>query len=353
VTNGSVIHMQVYHRDPFTGGVSNISGDVIVSFNNPGTGFADIAHWVFQDLEFGFIVAWQDNNGINFRRFMADGSALDPNHVGNSSAGDVGAQVTGLNDGGFIIAWRHDFGSTGDGIVLQRFSINAIAIGDPVIIDDAGDEGSFGMQLETLADGRVVVAYTNGPADPATGVTTLDYLILDPRETTINGTDENDTIVGRKDASTINGLERDDHLIGMSANDKLNGGEGEDILTGGKGKDQLTGGIDKDKFDFNSILESRVGKADVIKDFDAGPGDDLIDLRDIDAKTGGADNKFKFIGTQDFHHRAGELHYVKINKPGVVHDKTIIEGDVNGNGRADFQIVLLGLHNLHGNDFVL
>ncbi len=99
--------------------------------------------------------------------------------------------------------------------------------------------------------------------------------------------------------------------------------------------------------------KSRVGKGDVIKDFNAGGVLDLIDLRDIDAKTGGANNKFKFIGTQDFHHRAGELHYVKINKPGHDHDRTIVEGDVNGNGRADFQIVLLGLHNLHGGDFVL
>ena len=231
----------------------NNSGDVIVSGNNLGTGFADIATF----FNTGLIVAWQDNFGIDFRQFGADGSALDPNtkHVANSSPGDVGAQVTGLNDGGFIIAWRHDFGATGDGIVLQRFSINGDAIGQPVIIDDAGDEGSFGMQLETLDDGRVVVAYTN--ADPATGVTTLDYLILDPRETTINGSDGFDTIVGRLEASTINGQEGDDHLIGMSANDKLNGGEGDDILTGGKGKDQLTGGIENDKFDFNSISESR------------------------------------------------------------------------------------------------
>lgn len=353
VANGSVIHMQVYERDPFTGGVNNVSGDVIVSGNNLGTGFADIAT-VFNT---GLIVAWQDNFGIDFRRFGADGSALDPNtvHVANSSSGDVGAQVTGLkNDGGFIIAWRHDFGSTGDGIVLQRYTINAIAYGDPVIIDDAGDEGSFGMQLETLDDGRVVLAYTNGPADPATGVTTLDYVILDPRETTINASDDsNNTIVGRLEASTINGMRGGDHLIGMNGNDKLNGGEGDDILTGGKGKDILTGGIEGDRFDFNSIAESRVRKGDVIRDFNAGPGHDHIDLNDIDAKKGGADNKFHFIGTQGFHHKAGELHYVKINKPGHNHDTTIVEGDVNGDGRADLQIVLIGLHNLHGSDFFL
>jgi Ca2+-binding RTX toxin-like protein len=354
VANGAVIHMQVYQRDSLTGGVNNVSGDVIVSGNNLGTGFADIAHWTSQSLEFGFIVAWQDNFGIDFRQFDRNGAALGNTvHVAVSSGGDAGAQVTSLNDGSFILAWRHDFGATGDGIVLQRYSINAIAIGDPIIIDDAGDEGSFGMQLETLADGRVVVAYTNGPADPATAVTTLDYLILDPRETTINGSDDGDTIVGRQEASIINGLGNVDTLLGMNGNDKLDGGTGDDILAGGKGKDELIGGIENDKFDFNSTLESRVRKGDVIKDFDAGPGEDLIDLRDIDAKTGGANNKFVFIGTNGFHHKAGELHFVKHNKAGTAHDTTVVEGDVNGNGRADFQIILTGLHNLKAGDFLL
>ena len=109
------------------------------------------------------------------------------------------------------------------------------------------------MGLKTLDDGRVVLAYTNGPA--ATGVTTLDYVILDPRETTINGSDDRDTIVGRKEASIINGLGNPDTLLGMSGNDKLDGGAGEDVLAGGKGKDQLIGGTNNDRFDFNSILE--------------------------------------------------------------------------------------------------
>lgn len=108
-----------------------------------------------------------------------------------------------------------------------------------------------------------------------------------------------------------------------------------------------------DAFDFNSVNESKRGAADVIKDFDFAGDLDLIDVRDIDAKKGGADNKFKFIGTQHFHRKAGELHYVKFNAPGTAHDKTIVEGDINGDGRADLQIVLLGLHNLTKGDFLL
>jgi hypothetical protein len=32
---------------------------------------------------------------------------------------------------------------------------------------------------------------------------------------------------------------------------------------------------------------------------------------------------------------------------------TLVEGDVNGDGKADFQIELSGLHTLTGADFIL
>jgi Ca2+-binding RTX toxin-like protein len=333
--------------------------EVVVSASNvAGTSFAEIGTLnggtLDNQVDDALIVVWQDNSGINFRRFGNEtGGAIDANpvHAAGSGAGDIGAHVTGLNDGGFIISWQHDFGTSGKGIVLQRFDANGAAVGQQVRVDDVGDEGSFGAQLSTLADGRVVLAFTNAPADPNTAPTTLDYVIVDPREATINGSASADTIVGRKDASIINGLAGADHLIGMGANDKLNGGDDSDVLTGGKGKDALTGGLNGDTFDFNSIQETRVGNADVIKDF--GTSADHIDLKGIDARAGGADNKFVFIGTQAFHHKAGELHYVKHNNAGTAHDTTVIEGDVNGNGKADFQIVLTGLHNLHSGDFVL
>jgi Ca2+-binding RTX toxin-like protein len=178
-------------------------------------------------------------------------------------------------------------------------------------------------------------------------------VILDPRDQTILGSNLDDTIVGRLDASTINGFGGVDHLIGMNANDALDGGGADDTLAGGKGKDLLIGGPGDDTFDFNSTLESRVNNADRIKDFRHGSDLDHIDLTDIDAKTGGADNKFTFIATQAFHHKAGELHYVKHDLAGTAHDTTVVEGDVNGDGRADLQIVLTGLHTLKAGDFFL
>ena len=39
--------------------------------------------------------------------------------------------------------------------------------------------------------------------------------------------------------------------------------------------------------------------------------------------------------------------------PGSVNDRTIIEGDTNGNRVADFQIQLTGLKTLTAGDFIL
>lgn len=55
----------------------------------------------------------------------------------------------------------------------------------------------------------------------------------------------------------------------------------------------------------------------------------------------------RFIAKAAFHKVAGELHYSTSG------GKTIIEGDVNGDGRADFQIELTASKTLTSADFIL
>lgn len=67
----------------------------------------------------------------------------------------------------------------------------------------------------------------------------------------------------------------------------------------------------------------------------------------MDAKIGTlVDDAFTFIETSPFSHTAGE----QFNNG---NGNTVIAGDVDGNGQAKFQILLVGSHILQDGDFVL
>lgn len=123
----------------------------------------------------------------------------------------------------------------------------------------------------------------------------------------------------------------------------IKGGTGEDSGRGGNDK-LYGGGGGADTFHFSSLKHSRVGaKRDKITDFSHRDGD-IIDLRRIDAGTDHTpgNQAFKFIGAQKFHKVDGELRY----------KNHILQGDVNGDGKADFEIHV-NVGNLHVDDFLL
>jgi serralysin len=87
---------------------------------------------------------------------------------------------------------------------------------------------------------------------------------------------------------------------------------------------------------------------DVITDFSHAQGDTIV-LNPIDAntRTPDVDDAFTFIGTAAFHGVAGELRYTASGA------NTLVLGDVNGDGQADFALLLLGAISLTKSDFVL
>ncbi len=154
--------------------------------------------------------------------------------------------------------------------------------------------------------------------------------------------------VGNALANAITGNKAANSLNGAAGNDTLAGGGGADRLTGGVGKDAMSGGLANDIFDFNALGE--MGKTAVTRDriADFGHLADRIDLSTIDAAMGPGNQKFAFIGTGAFAGVKGQLHY-KFEGPA----KTIVEGDVDGNRVADFQIELTGHKLLTARDFIL
>jgi serralysin len=137
-----------------------------------------------------------------------------------------------------------------------------------------------------------------------------------------------------------------ENAIGGKGNDVITGNQHANDLTGGLGGDTLEGGGGNDDFIFRSISESKVGSnRDTISSFSRGKDD--IDLSDIDAKSGvSGNNAFKWIGTQGFHDVKGELRYTDQGS------KCLVQGDINGNGKADFEI-LVKVGSLGSGDFLL
>lgn len=160
------------------------------------------------------------------------------------------------------------------------------------------------------------------------------------------GTRLADSLRGNDGANIFEGGGGNDTLDGRGGNDKLSGGSGNDILYGGSGNDALAGGAGKDTFLFKSFLDSAYKAADHIAHFNR--ADDIIDLKSIDANTEKSGNQaFKWIGTEKFHGKAGELRTYKSG------DKTVVAGDVDGDKQIDLQIYIDKTVKLTALDFIL
>ena len=134
-----------------------------------------------------------------------------------------------------------------------------------------------------------------------------------------------------------------DLLTGTKSNEKLDALAGNDTLIGGEGVDTLTGGKGTDVFKYNKFAESSATKPDTITDFNHSEND-KIDLSKIDTNSKSTgDQAFTFIDTNKFSNVAGQLRF----------EKGKVEADTNGDGKADFAILITGVTELSAADFVL
>jgi Ca2+-binding RTX toxin-like protein len=317
----------------------------------------------------GFVVTWLDTSGQIPGIDDTSGTAI----MAQVFRVEFGATITGTAGADLIDATHAPAGQpfpTGQEDTIAGLggddTIHGLG-GDDVINGGAGDDTLYGDGGNDRLNG-------NGGADEMHGGAGDDTYWADDTddeavEDSGEGTDmvaatasftlgdnvENLALKGTGDidgtgnglANKITGNDADNTLSGGAGNDKLMGLDGDDVLVGGAGQDIMFGGAGADHFVFQAISDSVTGPArDFIKDFAAGT--DKIDLAAIDANSGAADDQaFTFIGDGGFTHQAGELQ-ARFAGP-----NTLVSGDVDGNGTADFQIVVTGHLVLQATDFVL
>ena len=183
--------------------------------------------------------------------------------------------------------------------------------------------------------------------DTLTGEAGDDRMRGDGGDDLVQGDEGDDLVRGGLGADSVSGGDGDDTLTGDAAGDRLFGDAGDDVLTGGAGRDTLYGGADADSFVFRFVTDSTVGSTlrDLIVRFEAGL--DLVDLRQIDANSVlSANQAFAFIGTAAFSSIAGQLRL-------ITGANSILLGDVNGDGLADFELQFNAIATVSVNDILL
>lgn len=188
--------------------------------------------------------------------------------------------------------------------------------------------------------------------DRITGLKGDDALSGEKGKDRILGGSGDDEIYGGAGKDNLKGNNGDDKIVGGSGNDKINGGGGADTIKGGSGNDKIQAGRGTDSirgekgndtFIFKSAAETgHKEDRDVIEDFERGR--DRIDLSRFDANSNRKGHQeFDYIGKDEFSGDAGELRV----KNGV------LSGDRDGDGSADFQIGLTGIKGLPESDLIL
>ena len=175
-------------------------------------------------------------------------------------------------------------------------------------------------------------------------------------------------IVGTRHKDMLAGNSGHDTMLGLANNDRIFGNAGDDHITGGLGVDRMSGGSGDDTFvvrtiaDFGPGYDGPIGNGiyspargagmrDVRTDLQT--GHDKLDVSAIDANVDQSGNQaFRFLGLGDMDVK-GSLVFRTFDKAGTASDKPIVYGDIDGNGLADFQLELTGIHKLTASDFVL
>lgn len=255
-----------------------------------------------------------------------DGGGLDTYDL---SAYVIGLEID-LSPGGHSVFSRAQLAGLGDGHAARGNIFNALLFEDDPrsLIENAlggsGDDRITGNRADNRLEG-------GAGHDRLLGGAGQDDLL---------GGAGRDTLLGQSGTDRLLGGAGRDRLQGGLGQDLLKGGAGNDVIIGNGGRDVLWGGAGNDVFRFTASGDSaRGGKADVIRDFAA--GEDRIDLRDL------------FTGPVELHLDGalpGEGAAIAVRA--LTGGDLRVLADVDGNGTADFSLLLRDVATLTTDDFL-
>lgn len=290
--------------------------------------------------------AWPQFSEVYVRTTPGDGSGVlrgtsGPDGIIGLRTDDV---VSGLDGADQIEGGEGDdllFGGGDD----DRLSGGA---GADLLNGEGGDD-------RLLGEGGADVLSGEAGTDHLLGGDAADLLLGGPGADLLEGEAGDDVLFGEAGADqvhggpgfdVVNGMEGDDRLAGGGGVDVLSGEAGVDRLDGGAGADVLIGGPGGDVFVFSTLDDSQAGDGgDLIIDFEAGV--DAVDLTGVDANVYAPGDQ-AFVLVAAFTGVAGQA----ILTYDAARGRTVLRGDVDGDGSADLVLSLLGRIEANG-DFLL
>lgn len=285
--------------------------------------------------------------------FDMQGGAAGTRNVWGGSGHDLFVTSVALNASSPVVI--HDM-EAGEKLLLGDLYnfVNVAAHIHPTITGD-GNGGALvhisnGSDIDLLGVDPATLGLVRGVAVDESGFVSSAQLdaFITTTGGSLTGTSGADMIDATHYQGTLNGLEGNDTILGGAGADTILGGTGDDSLTGGVGADILTGGAGADYFVFdpNGDSGAKSSTRDTITDFNSSEND-KIELS--------GDGVYEFLGTSGFTFSsqgivAGDIpHQIYYTISG---GDTYIQGDNNGDGKADFSLKLVGVHNLTASDFI-
>ncbi|HEU4704175.1 MAG TPA: hypothetical protein VFS45_00475, partial [Sphingomicrobium sp.] len=338
------------------GGISEAQAEALTRGNDLDN---VISGGLLDDELFGF--GGNDSISANDGNDRLDGGAGDDQLNGGSgtdtAAYDAAAAGVTVNLGTGTAS-----GGGGNDTLVGIENVIGSSFADQLTGDSANNRLDGAAGADSLAGGGGDDRLTGGAGadriDGGTGTDTADYggstaaVSINLASAKFSGGDATgDTLIS---IENVIGSDFDDILVGSQGSNLLDGGAGRDTLNGGGGADQLWGGAGSDLFLFKSSSDiTSTAGSDVIMDFDAGStlGStiDRIDLSAIDANSKTKkEDAFTFIGDSAFTGQAGQL---RVETDG--NGKSTVMGDVNGDGVADFTLVVCHTGIIGAEDFWL